>query len=415
MRRTTLARAGAAAVGMVLVAEAAVWLLRPRPAPIAPVPVAEGDYFTPAQIDRGSDFTTGQLWLFCGGLAIEVAVLGAAAAGRPATVRRALARASGRPLLGAAATGAGLSVAVAVASLPVAIAAHDRAVAYGVSRQSLGSWLGDAAKAGAIGAVLAGAGGVLLVAVVRRFPRRWWIPGSVLAVAAAAVLTWLAPVVLAPLFNRFEALPRRSEARAEVLRLADRAGVDVGGVYRVEASRKVRALNAYVDGIGSTRRVVLYDNLIRGTDQAELGSVVAHELGHVKHDDILRGLAFVALVAPLGLLFARSVADPLARRGGFEPGSAGSIPAFALALTLAALVLGIVGNQLSRQVEASADTFALDLTHHPRPFIELQRKLTLSAVGDPAPGAVAQFLFGTHPTAVERIGAALAYERGARG
>jgi STE24 endopeptidase len=161
--------------------------------------------------------------------------------------------------------------------------------------------------------------------------------------------------------------------------------------------------------------VVLYDNLIRRASRGELESVVAHELGHVKHDDILRGLAFVALVAPLGLLFARSVADPLARRAGFVPGSPGSIPAYALGLVLATLALGVVGNQLSREVEASADTFALDLTHDPRAFIQLQRKLTLSSVGDPEPPAIPQFLFGTHPTAIERIGAALAYEHGARG
>ena len=92
-----------------------------------------------------------------------------------------------------------------------------------------------------------------------------------------------------------------------------------------------------------------------------------------------------------------------------------ALPAFALGLTLAALAIGIVGNQLSRRVESSADTFALDLTHHPHAFVELQRKLTVSAVADPAPPALAHFLLGTHPTAVERIGAALAYEHGARG
>jgi STE24 endopeptidase len=233
-------------------------------------------------------------------------------------------------------------------------------------------------------------------------------------VAIAAAVTWIAPVVLAPLFNKFEKLPPGNSARAEVLQLARAAGVGVGGVYRVNASRKVRALNAYVDGIGSTRRVVLYDNLISGTDRAELGAVVAHELGHVKHDDILRGLAFVALVTPLGLVFAGAVAAPLARRAGFAPGSPGSVPAYFLALALAALVLGVPGNQLSRQVEASADSFSLDLTHDPRAFIALQRKLTVTAVGDPDPPAVPAFLLDTHPSAVQRIGAALAYERDRR-
>jgi STE24 endopeptidase len=414
MRRTTLVRAGAAAVGMVLIAEAGTWLLRPRPAPISPAPVSASDYFTQAEIDRGRDYDNGQLWLYAGGLAIEMIVLVGAASGRPRIVRAALARAGGRPVLGAAAVGAGLSVAVAVASLPVGIAAHERAVDFGISTQDLGSWLGDAAKQAAIGAVIAAPIAAGFAALVRRLPRAWWIPGSVLAVGIGAVMTWLAPVVLAPLFNRFEALPKGSPARAQVLELAKRAGVDVGNVYRVDASRRVRSLNAYVDGIGSTKRVVLYDNLIKGTDRAQLSSVVAHELGHVKHDDILRGLAFVALAAPLGLLFARSVGEPLSRRTGFAPGSPGSIPAYALGLALASLAIGIVGNQLSRQVEASADSFALDETHAPKPFIQLQRKLALSSVSDPDPPAIPQFLLGSHPTTVDRIGEALAWENGAR-
>jgi STE24 endopeptidase len=399
---------------MVLVAEGAVWLLRPRAAPISPVPTRASDWFTPAQIDRGADFDGGQDWLYLAGLGVEAVVLVVLAGGRPAPARRALARASSRPVAGTAAAGAGVAAVIAIATLPVGLAAHERAVDYGVSVQGTGSWLGDAAKSALIGAVIAGAAAALLGALVRRLPSSWWIPGAAVTVVIAAAITWLGPVVLAPLFNKFEKLPANSPARAEVLDLARKAGVDVGGVYRVNASRKVRALNAYVDGIGSTRRVVLYDNLISGTDRAELGSVVAHELGHVKHDDVLRGLAFVAIVAPLGLLFAGAVGGPVARRAGFAPGSPGSVPAYFLAIGLAALILNVPGNQLSRKVEASADTFALDLTHDPRAFIALQRKLTITAVGDPDPPAVPAFLLDTHPTAVQRIGAALAYRKGAR-
>jgi STE24 endopeptidase len=399
---------------MVLVAEAAVWLLRPRPAPIAPAPTQASDWFTAAQIDRGQDFDGGQDWLYLAGVGVEAIALIILATGRPQVVRRALARVASRPVAGTAAAGAGVSIVVAIATLPVGLVAHDRAVDYGLSVQGTGSWLADAAKSTAIGAVIAGLAAAVLGALLRRLPRAWWIPGAAATVAIAAAITWIAPVVLAPLFNKFEKLPPGNPARAEVLQLARAAGVGVGGVYRVNASRKVRALNAYVDGIGSTRRVVLYDNLISGTDRAELGAVVAHELGHVKHDDILRGLAFVALVAPLGLVFAGAVAAPLARRAGFAPGSPGSVPAYFLALALTALVLGVPGNQLSRQVEASADSFSLDLTHDPRAFIALQRKLTVTAVADPSPPAVPAFLLDTHPSAVQRIGAALAYKRDRR-
>jgi STE24 endopeptidase len=252
------------------------------------------------------------------------------------------------------------------------------------------------------------------MALVRRFRDRWWLPGSLAVVAIAAVYAWLAPVVLAPLFNKFSALPAGSEARAEVVELGRRAGVDVGQVYRVDASRRVRSLNAYVGGLGSTKRVVLYDTLLERANRPELRSIVAHELSHAKHDDILRGLAFVALVAPLGLLFVRELGEAAAQRAGTDRRGPGALPAYALGLALATLVLGVAGNQLSRRVEATADTFALKLTHDPDALIQVQRRLAVENVSNPDPPGVVTALLATHPSTVDRIGAALAYERGAR-
>ncbi len=408
--RSPIPRVAVTAVAMVLVAEAGVWLLRPRPAPIAPAPVSENRYFTPAEIDRGRDFSSGQLALYGASVAIEGVVLVSLALGRPRWARRALERAGGRRVAGPALAAAGLSLTLSVTGLPVSIISEQRAVDYGLSTEPFASWLGDVGKSALIGAGMAAIGGLILFGLVRRFGTRWWIPGGVAVVAIGAVSTWLAPIVIAPLFNKFTPLPRSSSARTEVLDLARRADVDVGNVYRVDASRRSTALNAYVDGIGSSRRVVLYDNLINGSDRAELQSVVAHELGHVRHDDIPRGLVFVALIAPLGVLFVRLLAEPLLRRQDTDPGAPAALPAYALGLFVASLVLGVVGNQLSRSVEASADSFALELTHDPKSFIALQRKLTISNLGDPDPPALSHFLLGSHPTSVERIGAAVDFE-----
>jgi STE24 endopeptidase len=169
-----------------------------------------------------------------------------------------------------------------------------------------------------------------------------------------------------------------------------------------------------VDGIGSTKRVVLYDNLIEGTAPAELRSVVAHELGHVAHDDIPRGIAFVAVVAPFGLLLARELAAPLARRTGAQTGTPSALPVYFLGIAVAAFVLSVPGNQLSRKVEASADEFALELTGDPRALIDLQERLAAANLSDPDPPAAFEFLFGTHPSTVDRIGAAVAYGRDQR-
>lgn len=396
---------------MIVVAEGAVWLLRPREAPIEPATVAEGDYFTPAQLDRARDYRGGQLWLFAAGMVAEGAVLVTLALGHPRATRRTLERLGARPVLGGVAAGAGLSVAITLATLPAGVWAHERAVDVGLSTQSLGSWFGDVAKSTVIGAALAGAGAALLLALVRRSPRRWWIGGSVAVVLIAAIFSWLAPVVLAPLFNRFEALPAGSAVRADVLDLARRAGVDVGEVYKVDASRRSTALNAYVNGLGPTKRVVLYDNLIDDASRTQLDSIVAHELGHVSHDDILRGLAFVAIVAPFGLLFARETAEAVAARSGADLRTPAGLPALLLGLALAGTILNVPGDQLSRKVEASADQFALELTNDPKALIEVQRRLALTNVSDPDPPGVVTFLLGTHPPTIERIGAAVAYER----
>jgi STE24 endopeptidase len=187
--------------------------------------------------------------------------------------------------------------------------------------------------------------------------------------------------------------------------------VEIGEVYEVDASRRSTALNAYVSGLGPTKRVVVYDNLLEGVERPALRSVLAHELAHAHNDDIWRGLAFVAFVAPLGMLAVKLGGTALARRGGADPGSPPALPAYGLAIGAASIVIGVAGAQLSRDVEATADDFALRLTGEPKALIDLQTDLAKRNLADPDPPAWSQFLFGTHPTTIERIGAAEAYER----
>ena len=331
---------------------------------------------------------------------------------RPARRAAALEALGRRPLLGAAAAGAGLSLALGLAALPAQAVAHERAVDFGLSTQGFADWMSDKGKSAAISAVIAAAGATLLIALLRRFGRLCWIPGAFAVVAFAVVSTWLAPVVLAPLFNRFEPLPP-GQARSDVLALGERAGVDIGEIYEVDASRRSTTLNAYVSGLGPTKRVVLYDTLLDDSSRPALRSVVAHELAHVKHDDIPRGMLWVAIVAPFGLLFAGLLARRIAVRTGADPATPAALPAFALALSVTVFALTVVSNQLSRDVEAAADDFALELTADPRGLIDLQTRLADTNLSDPDPPDWSQFLFGTHPTTVERIGMARAYEQAA--
>ncbi|HEX6117018.1 MAG TPA: M48 family metallopeptidase [Solirubrobacterales bacterium] len=399
---------GAVAVAAFVVAEGAVLALRPRGETIEPLAVAASDYFDSAQIERAEDYRDTQRLLGLGSLALSGGVLVVLALGRPRAGRRLLERLGRRPVLGAAAAGAGLSIVVAVVGLPLGAIAHERAVEYGISTQSFGGWLADEGKSAAIAAVLTAAGAAILLALIRRLPRAWW------AVTAGGIVAWvvvsqaLGPVVLAPLFNDFERLPD-GPARTAVLELAERAGVDVGEVYEVDASRRSTALNAYVSGLGPTKRVVVYDNLLAGVERPALRSVLAHELAHARNDDIWRGIAFVAIVAPLGMLLVKLGGTALARRGGTEPGRPASLPAYGLAIGVVSLVFGIAGAQLSRAVEAEADAFALRLTDDPAALVELQTRLAETNLSDPDPPAWSQLLFGSHPTTLERIGTAEAY------
>jgi STE24 endopeptidase len=402
-----------AVLGAAVAAGVATALLRPRSGLIEPAAVDAKAYFTSFQLERAADFGDLQRLIGIGGLVVSGVTLTLLAVHPP----RRLERFGRRPLIGAAVTGAGISLLLAGVGLPLSAWAHQRAHDVGLSTQDWLPWLGDVAKSAGIGALFAAIGGIVALALVRRFPRRWWAPAAVLIVVFGVITIWLFPVVIDPLFNDFQKLPP-GQTRSDVLELARKASVDVGEVYRVDASRRTTAANAYVNGLGHSKRVVLYDTLLEGFPRDEVRSVVAHELGHQKHDDLLRGLAWLALVAPFGAFCVQQLAEAFGRRAGLgdptrKPGPA-ALPAIALAVALVAFALGSASNVLSRKVEASADAFSIELTRDPQAHISLEHRLAVRNLSDPDPPAVLQLLFGTHPTTLQRIGMGEAYVRGAR-
>jgi STE24 endopeptidase len=375
----------AAVLAAIAVAEAAALLLRPRTGLVDPAPVKAASYFSPAEIDRARAFRRPQLALFGGMLAAQGAVLGA-------LVRR-------PPRLSPAASGALMALSLSIAPLPFAALARRRAVEVGLITQSWGGWASDVGKSLAIGAVEGAAAGAGVMALVRRFGSRWWLAGSAAGVATGAAFTYAAPIVLAPMFNRFTELPP-GPVRDDVLELAGRAGLHVGKVLEVDGSRRTTGANAYVTGLGPSKRVVLYDTLIRDFTRAETRLVVAHELAHVRHRDIHRQLLYLALVAPPAAFAVAALAGP-------QP----TLPGLMAAAAAVAAPIGIVANDVSRAVERRADTYALSATGDTAAFIDFQRRITLKNVGDPDPPRWLHLLLGTHPTTVERIGLALATDR----
>ncbi|MER6299450.1 M48 family metalloprotease [Kitasatospora sp. NPDC001539] len=372
--------------------------------------------FTPAQRARGRALRRAQLpWLLGGrvaGLALTL-VLGLSPAGA------ALVTATGR-WFGGSRTAVVLSGAAALLLLGQALqlpfGARVRSVRarYGLVTQGWAGWVVDVLRGLALGLLLVLPLALGLFALTGWSPQHWWLPAAGAAAVLTAALSFLHPLLIEPVFNRFAPMPP-GELRTALLELAERDGVRVRDVLVADASRRTTALNAYVSGLGATRRIVVYDTLLSTAEPREVELVVAHELGHVRHRDVPLGTALGAVgaavvVAVLGLL---STWRPLLDAAGVDDaGDPRALPLLAALAALAGALSGPAQCAVSRRIEARADRHALELTGDPEQFIAMQRRLALANVSDVDPPRVLELLFATHPSATRRIAAARAWQAG---
>jgi STE24 endopeptidase len=300
-----------------------------------------------------------------------------------------------------------------LATLPVSAYAEVLRHRYGLSTRSWGLWLRDVAVSTAISAAVTALALAGFLWLVRRAPRTWWAWAAGVAAGFVVVGSFLYPVVIEPAFNRFEPLPA-GELRTRLLDLAEENGTPVQDVLVSDASRRTTALNAYVSGFGSTRRVVLYDTTLERLPEDGVASIVAHELGHVVHRDVLTGTLIGALgsgaaVALSGWLLSWT---PLLRRVGAQsPADPAVVPLVLLLLSLSGLLSTPVQNLVSRQVETRADLRALELTGDAGAFVDMQRQLSATNLSDPDPPGAWHWFFGSHPTAAQRIAFAQDWQR----
>jgi STE24 endopeptidase len=268
---------------------------------------------------------------------------------------------------------------------------------WGFSTQSAGGWAADIFRKVLVAAAFAAAPVFGLVALARAFPT-WW-PAVAAPAAAVFVLLvgFVAPVVLEPLFNRFE--PLDDEAVASDLRaLADRAGVPVRDVLVADASRRTTKVNAYVSGLGSTRRVVIFDTLLARANPRELRLIVAHELGHRRYRHVAKATALGMLGAAAATVILWAVLEDPA-----DP-TIGPLVLF-VAMVLELLVLPFE-TALSRRWERQADRFSLQMTHDRDAFVGVHRDLAAANLSDLDPPRWLYRVLFTHPTAPERIASA---------
>jgi STE24 endopeptidase len=299
----------------------------------------------------------------------------------------------------------------AAAGLPYSLRAFGQDRRAGLATQRLGGFLRDWAKARAVGLVL-----VVLPLGALVLGARWQPPGWPLVAAAAAVLLVLAltvagPVLIEPLFNRFRPLDP-GPLRARLLELATAMEVPVRDVLVSDASRRTTRVNAYVSGLGRTRRVVVYDTLLAGTSADPAGAadevalVAAHELAHVRHRDVLLGtvgsaaLAAVSVLAVVALLDLEAVRRLFAVTGLGDPLVA---PGLLLLGMLGGLLAAPVASAISRWAEARADWVALEVTRDPATAVAVERRLALENRADLRPNRLLLAMFASHPPTMARI------------
>lgn len=284
--------------------------------------------------------------------------------------------------------------------------------AWGRSTQDVAGWLTDIARGVGIGAVVAGVSVLVFFAVVRWQPRTWWLLGWLAFTALTALMTFLYPIAIAPLFNRFTPLEEGS-LREKSLALAEEAGVNVDEVLVADASRRSTTENAYVAGLWGSKRLVLYDTLVASGDEDETLHVVAHELGHRAEGHVWQNV----VLASGGLLLGFGALAWLAGRSAFWSwgGASGisdlrAIPLLMLFVTAVTLLLTPIENTISRSHEAKADRIALELTEDPDTAVRTFRRLAFSNLADLRPPRAAIWLLYTHPSIPQRIEDALRFE-----
>lgn len=274
-----------------------------------------------------------------------------------------------------------------------------------LSTQTLQSWISDQLR----GALIAGIfGGIVLEVVywfLRLYPQTWWLWVAGFLLVFNVLLSNLAPVLLLPIFYKFEPLGDERQDLAERLeRLAEGAGTRVRGVYKFDMSRRTKAANAALTGLGSTRRIILGDTLLDEFSDDEIETVLAHELGHHVHKDIPVGILVESATTLVGLYLASVGLRWGAAQFGFSgPADIAALPVFILVIAAYSLVTMPLGNAFSRWREGKADDYALQTTHKPGAFASAMTRLANQNLAEVDPEPWVVWWLYSHPPLKERI------------
>ena len=276
---------------------------------------------------------------------------------------------------------------------------------YELSTQPLRDWLLDRVKGLLVSAPL----GLVIIEIIywvlRTFPDTWWLWAAGIMLLFSVVLSNLYPILIAPIFNKYVPLDEDHNDLAErLLALAKKANTKVRGVYKFDMSRRTKAANAALTGIGNSRRIILGDTLIDEFETEEVETILAHELGHHVNRDIPVGIIINSLTTLIGLYLAslglRWGVDSLGLQGVAD---VAAFPLFSLILGVYGLITMPLGNAYSRWRERRADAYALEATRNPQAFAAAMTRLANQNLADVDPEPWVEFMLHSHPALSKRI------------
>jgi STE24 endopeptidase len=281
-----------------------------------------------------------------------------------------------------------------------------------LSNQRTRSWLWDEIKGWLIGLLLATIVVELIYFLLRQDPQHWWLIAWAVFLGLFVLLAQLAPVVLFPIFYKFEPLDNE-ELKRRLIVLSERAGTRVRGVYRWHLSEKSKKANAALTGLGATRRIILADTLLENYSNDEIEAVLAHELGHHVHRHIMKSILVQAGITLLGFWLANYVLRyAVERRGMFDTLSDfANLPLLILLSTILSFLLMPLLNSYSRFNERQADEYCFQSVSSVEPFITSMNKLADQNLAERTPSRLVEWFFHSHPAIAKRVAAAQVWAR----
>jgi Zn-dependent protease with chaperone function len=414
-----------------LAAVAAVALAQVSAPTQIPEPRKEVKTYTlpPEKLARAIDYAHAQNWLHFTGFAYGVAVLAGVVAWRVGPRFRDWAQAASRRRIVQAYIFAPLlMLAVDGLGLPVSIYGQHLSLKYDQSIQSWGSWFWDWTKGELLGCLLAGFLAWILYGVIRRSARRWWFTFWLAAIPIVVFLLFIDPVAIEPLFYKFEPLPAKQPALvAQIDKLVARGGLAIphDRMFEMMASEKLNSLNAYVTGIGASRRVVVWDTTLRKMTQDQTLFVFGHEMGHYVLHHILLGIVGTCLLLLIALYAGYRAMTWMTARWGVRWGIAGvedwaSLPLLVLTVAVLSFAAEPATNSFSRILEHNADIYGLEVIHGivpdaPQAAARAFQILGEVSLSDPDPGAFIEFWLYDHPAVPDRMRFAAEYDPWGKG